>query len=78
MTGFSFDQNDGSKGTITEVFVDYSLDSLLFVCVNDCKPVSLAGLKSIVFDRPLKAKKIRVHPTKWNGAPEVRFSFDYS
>lgn len=78
VTGFSFDQSDPTKGSITEAFVDYSLDGLLFVCYKDCAPVSLSALKSIVFDRPLKAKKIRVHPTKWSANPEVRFSFDYS
>lgn len=69
MTGFSLDQSSSSKGTVTEAFVDSSLDGLLFVCYNDCKPIPLTGLKSVVFDKPLKAKKVRVHPTKWSGNP---------
>jgi hypothetical protein len=78
VSGFSTDQNDLPNGTITEAFVDYSLDGLLFTCYKACQPITLTKISNIVFDQPLKAKKIRVHPSKWTGSPQVQFSFDYS
>jgi hypothetical protein len=68
-------KNDASsKGTITQFYIDYSVDGSTFVCYNDCKPTNLVDL---TFASPIKSTKMRIHPTKWTGSPEVKFTFDF-
>lgn len=69
VTGFTVENNSASKGSISEVFVDFSLDGLLFNCYAGCKPFMIPNSLKVVFDKPVKAKKIRVHPVNWVGNP---------
>lgn len=66
--------NSTSKGSIDSYYVDYSADGSTFVCYNGCKPTNE---RDLVFLTPVRSTKMRIHPTKWTGSPEIKFTFDF-
>ena len=77
VTAINFPTTTNTTGAITEFYIDYSLDGNYFSCYQNCSAIPVSGSK-YSFKSALKAKNVRVHPTKWSGAPEVQFTFDYN
>ena len=70
VTAVNFPLVASGNGAISEFFIDYSLDGSYFSCYNNCSPISVTTTR-YVLGTPLKAKNVRIHPTKWTGTPAV-------
>lgn len=77
VNGFAIDNQASQKGSIENVYVDYSVDGIEFTCYDECRPISIVnGL--VKFDKNVFGTKVRVHITGYQGEPDVRVKFDYN
>lgn len=77
VTGLTIQYDQGSKGKITSVYVDYSIDGIQFVCYNLCQAISVNdGI--IKFSKTLFGSKVRVHISGYEGEPNIKVKFDYN
>jgi hypothetical protein len=65
-----------ATGSVKQYYLDYSPDGSKFVCYKDCVPIE-ATEKVYIFDTPVLAKSMRVHPVKWVGEPSLKFNFEW-
>lgn len=65
-----------NKGHLKQYYMDYSPNGSKYVCFKDCVPIE-ATEKVYIFDKPILAKSVRVHPVKWTGEPSLKFAFEW-
>lgn len=76
ITKLIIQESKENKGSLVQYYLDYSSDGAKFICFNGCTPIE-ATQKIYVLSQPVLAKSIRVHPVKWNGQPDIKFSFEW-
>jgi len=77
VTGFTVQNDAGSNGTITSVYVDYSIDGIEFTCYNGCQPINLVD-GCVKFNKNVFGTKVRVHVSSYQGEPDIKVKFDYN
>ena len=76
MNGFAIENQAAQKGSISRVYVDYSVDGIEFVCYDECRPMSI-GDGTVRFNKSVFGTKMRVHVAEYQGEPDIRVKFDY-
>ena len=77
MNGFTIQNNPGAKGSITSVYVDYSVDGIEYTCYNECKTINITdGI--VKFNKSVFGSKARVHISGYKGEPDIKVKFDYN
>jgi len=77
VTGFVIQNDAGAKGTVTSVFVDYSVDGIEFTCYNECQAINVVD-GVVKFNKTVFGTKVRVHISGYQGEPDIRVKFDYN
>ena len=73
----SIQYDQGSKGKISTVYVEYSVDGIQFECYSECKPINVID-GNVKFNKTLFGSKVRVHISGYEGEPNIRVKFDYN
>ena len=77
VNGFTIENKAPLKGSISSVYVTYSVDGIEFICYDECRAINISG-GVVRFDKSVFGTKVRVHITGYQGEPDIRVRFDYN
>lgn len=70
-------QLECTEGSVTKLYVTYSLNGQDFNCFEKCREFAVEQIPYSLNLHSLLAKNVRVYPVEWKGIPKMHVSYEY-